>query len=76
MQGMISNHCYQFDKVNIQDLFISYLNNSAEILKIMNHESLSSLSSTKLSYLESLFLHTIGGLVQLVIPISCSTGFT
>ena len=78
MQGLIYDHRFPYDDSNIQDMFITHLNHSSDIFKIVNHERSSSLVSTKLKYSASLFVHTIGGHVaQLGLKTkSSSTGFT
>lgn len=61
MQGLISDHCFPYDDSNIQDMFITHLNHSSDIFKIVNHECSSSLASIKLKYSASLFVHMISG---------------
>ena len=68
VQGLVVNHCYQFDNTNIQDTFISYLNHSKDIQQIVNHKFLLPLDSVKLNYSAGLFIHTIGGTVKCVQP--------
>ena len=37
MQGLVANHRFPFDDVNIQDTFISHFNYSEEIQQIVNN---------------------------------------
>ena len=46
-----------------------------EIQKVVNHEHLFPLANVKLSYLASLFIHKVGGIVDHVKSMSQSTGF-
>ena len=62
IQGLISNYCFKYDNNNIQDTFISYLNYSVKIQKVVNHDRSSPLKSVKLSYLAIFFFTLLVGL--------------
>ena len=64
MQGLISNNWLRFDDDNIQDTFISHLNQLAKIQKLLTHDRASPVKSIKLSYSAGLYIHTIGGIVK------------
>lgn len=66
MQVLISDHRYQYDDDNIQDTFISHLNNYEETQKQVNHNHSSPVNSVKLSYSAAFFIHKVGGIVEKV----------
>ena len=76
MQGLIANHQFGFDDNNIQDTFISHLNQSDEIQKLVTHDCASTVKSIKDSYSATMFTHTISGLVEQVQSNRCSSGAT
>ena len=64
MQGLIANHWFTFDDDNIQDTFISHLNQLDEIQKLVTHDRASPVMSIKASYSATMFTHTNSGLVE------------
>ena len=74
MQGPAADHRFPFDDENIQDTFISHLNYSGEIQRIVNNDCSLPRDSVKQNYSAGLFEHTIAGLVKRVQPQSRPTG--
>lgn len=66
MQGLASDHMYQYDDNNIQDTLISHLNNYEEIQKIVNHNHSLPLDGVKFFYSTGLFIHMVGGIAECV----------